>query len=298
MSFCNEIKRELAEIRPPKRCKLPLVYGFLLFGRSFSYKRIAMQTTSDVMADYYGRLVRDVYGVETVVESGGEKKTTYRAFIPSAGDRLRILASFDFGVYDGEINEEMIEDDTAAAAFIRGAFLSCGRISDPEREYRADFSVRNLSLAKEFQALLERHFITANLAEHGSGYTVYIRKSEMIINLLTLIGLSDRSLATIETTIVKSVKNQMNRARNCDNANIGKTVEASIRQRKAIEYLARTGRLETLPQPLYNAAILRRDHPEVSLHELCRLSPEPISQSGLNHRLQKLIAIYEECRNK
>ncbi|MBQ1962207.1 MAG: DNA-binding protein WhiA, partial [Clostridia bacterium] len=130
----------------------------------------------------------------------------------------------------------------------------------------------------------------------GTGYVVYIRRSEMITNLLTLMGLSDRSLQLIETTIVKSVKNNINRARNCDNANISKTVEASIKQRKAIEFLEKTGRLEVLPEQLFSAARLRMENPEASLNELCKLSNEPITVSGLNHRLQRIIEIYEELQ--
>ncbi len=296
MSFCFDIKNELAEIRPSKQYKLPLAYGFLLFGRSFSYKRICMQTGNSAMAQYYIRLLKDVYDVTATVEQGGGTRPTFRAFVESDADRLRILASFDYGVYEGAVNREMIADDGSAAVFIRGAFLSCGNLNDPEKGYRADFSVRDEALAKELQKILSEHYITANLSKRGNGYVVYLSRSEMVINLLTLIGLSDRSLEMIETTIVKGVKNNINRARNCDNANISKTVEASINQRRAIEYLQKTGRLEALPEQLYAAAKLRMDNPDSSLAELCRLSPFPITVSGLNHRLKKLIEIYKEVK--
>ena len=296
MSFCFDIKNELAEIRPPKQYKMPLTYGFLLFGRSFSYKRMCIQTTNSAMAQYYVRLLKDVYNVTATVEQGGGKRPTYRALVDNEADRLRILASFDYGVYEGAVNRDMLFDDISASSFVRGAFLSCGNLNDPEKGYRADFSVRDEALAKELQKILSEHYITANLSKRGNGYVVYLSRSEMVINLLTLIGLSDRSLEMIETTIVKGVKNNINRARNCDNANISKTVEASINQRRAIEFLQKTGRLEALPEQLYAAAKLRMDNPDSSLSELCRLSPDPITVSGLNHRLKKLIEIHEEFK--
>ena len=296
MSFCFDVKNELAGIRPPKRCELPLVYGFLLFGRSFSYKRISIQTGNEAMAKYYSELINQIYKAPVEIECGGGARPTFRASVSSDTDRLRILASFDYGMHDGAINREIIADPNAAASFIRGAFLSCGNVSDPEKEYRADFSIRDERLAYEFKDLLEENYISASVSKRGTGYVVYLRRSEMITNLLTLIGLSDISLQLIETTILKSVKNNMNRARNCDNANISKTVEASINQRTAIEYLQKTGRLDCLPESLQAAARLRKDNPEASLQELCRLSLEPITVSGLNHRLRRIIEIYEELK--
>ncbi len=296
MSFCAEIKQELTAIRIPKAYCRPLTYGFLLFGRSFSYRRIAMQTTHSVVAEYYVNLLKTTYDAEAVLESGGGKRPTFRAFVPNEADRLRILAGYDFGMDDEPFPPEILSEEKATAVFVRGVFLGCGNISDPEVEYRADFSVRDAARAQALRHLLIDHDIPALLSKRGTGYVVYLRQSEAIINLLTWIGLSDRSLAMIETTILKSVKNNMNRARNCDNANISKTVEASIRQRRAISYLEETGRLETLPETLHMAAVLRRDHPNATLHELCKLSPEPITVSGLNHRLSRLVELYGEVK--
>lgn len=294
MSFCTDVKNELAAIRPPKHCKPPLVYGFLLFGRSFAYRRISMQTTNQEMALYYVRLLREVYQIDAAVISGGGSRKTYRVAVESDADRLRILASFDYGIYDGEINRELIPDASSAAAFVRGAFLACGNLSDPNHRYSADFLIRNEALAHEFQGLLAKFDIQAGLSKRGNAFVVTLRRNETVGNLLTFIGASTRNLEMIETTVIKSVKNKTNRARNCDSANIGKTVEASIRQREAIDYLEKIGCFSALPEPLIQAAELRRNNPNASLHELCRLSSEPITVSGLNHRLKRLLELYEE----
>ena len=123
---------------------------------------------------------------------------------------------------------------------------------------------------------------------------VYIKRNEMVTNLLTLMGASMRSLELIENSIIKSVKNNMNRARNCDNANLDRMVEASLKQRIAIEYLKKRGILETLPDELIKTAKMRTENPEASIKELCLISGDGISVSGLNHRLKKLIDIYRE----
>ncbi len=298
MSFCSDIKNELADIRVSRCCCLPITYGLLLFSRSFTVKRICMQTENEKTAHFYADMISKVYDVETVTHSGGGSRVTWRAEVPSEADRLRILASVDFGIYDGAINWDMFSKECCAASFVRGAFLACGHLTDPEKEYRVDFPVKNLKLAEELVALLEKNYITARISTRGNGHVVYIKRSEMVVNLLTLMGASQRSLEFIETTMIKDLKNNMNRARNCDSGNISRTVEASITQRKAIEALIAADRLESLPPELYGAAMLRLNNPEASLKELCRLSPEPITVSGLNHRLRRIMDIYGEFKKK
>lgn len=109
-------------------------------------------------------------------------------------------------------------------------------------------------------------------------------------------GVPHRTLDIMDTKILKSVKNNINRRSNCDSANISKTVEASIKQRRAIDYLERHGMLESLPDELRKAASLRKNNPESTLSELCRLSEEPLTVSGLNHRLKRLTDIYESVK--
>lgn len=298
MSFCSKIKNELAAIRINSCCRESLCYGLLLFSRYFSAKKIGMQTENERTAQLYRELIGNVYGAEVEIKVGGGKRTTYRAEVVSEADRLRILASVDFGIYDGCINREEFSRECCSASFIRGAFLACGYVADPNTSYRVDFPVRNRALAEELKTVLAEHFTDANISTRGNGFVVYIKKSEMIVNLLAVMGASSRSMEMIETTMIKDVLNRTNRARNCDSKNISRTVEASIRQRKAIEYLIETDRLESLPEELIKAAKLRINNPDASLKELCRVSDEPITTSGLNHRLQRIIEIYNEANNK
>lgn len=296
MSFNIDIKNELARIRPSECCKQPLIYGFLLFSRSFSIKKICMQTENLKTAELYARLLKSVYDADCEISCGGGKRPTYVASVKSEADRLKILASVDFGIYEGKINKENFERDCCAASFVRGAFLACGHLSDPDTAYRVDFPIKERKLAEEFCFLLSEHYIDAHISTRGKGFVVYIKKNETISDLLALMGASARSLEVIETSIIKSVKNNTNRARNCDSGNITRTVEASINQRKAIEYLISRDMLGSLPEPLIEAANLRMDNPSLSLRELCKKSKEGLTVSGLNHRLKKIMEIYEDIK--
>ncbi len=298
MSFNTDIKNELVKIRPSYCCKQSLIYGFLIFSRSFSINKIVMQTENEQTALLYKNLIREVYGAEVTIKKGGGKLTTYVASVLNEADRLKILASVDFGIYEGKINSEGFLKECCAKSFVRGAFLACGHITDPDKEYRVDFPVKEKKLAEEFAGLLKEYYIDAHISVRGKGFVVYIKKNEMIVNLLALIGASARSLQLIETSIIKSVKNNTNRALNCDSANINKTVEASFKQRMAIEYLKKKDLLAGLPEDLAAAARLRTEYPEISLKELCKKSETAISVSGLSHRFKRIMDIANKHREK
>ncbi len=297
MSFCGDIKNELTELKVSECCRLPLIYGMMLFGRAFSARRIALQTESRETAELYARLLTSVFGVGVKSAAGGSTRPTYRAEVTAEADRLKILASFDFGVADSIIPNEILTRDCCRQSFIRGAFLAAGSINDPEREYRAEFVVKTAGAAEEFSALLSEYGIAFKNTARGNSRVLYVRESGALEDLLTVMGLSHRTLDVMDKKIIKSVKNDSNRRSNCDSGNISKTVEASLKQRKAIAYLESKGLLQSLPTELYSVAVLRLDNPDSTLKELCRLSGEPLTVSGLNHRLAKIIAFYEEVRS-
>lgn len=294
MSFCSDVKNELINIRPPRCCKSSYIYGFMLFGRSFGVKKISLQTGNQNVAKEYADIIKHTYKAQVKVTCGGSVRPTYKAEVVDESDRLKILAMIDFGISETVIDRSLFIRECCAPSFIRGAFLACGNINDPEKEYRAEFSVKNEALADDFNSILLEHGITMKKTIRGKACVLYTKDSSVIEDLLTIMGDTMRTLDIMDTKIMKSVKNNMNRARNCDDANISRTVEASIKQRTAIEYLEKTDRLYSLPQELLEVALLRKENPEATLKELCKLSPTAISLSGLNHRLKRIIEIYEK----
>ena len=294
MSFCSDVKNELIDIRPSNCCKPSYIYGFMLFGRSFSINKISLQTNNENVARAYADLIKYNYKADVQITCGGTVRPTYKAEVTSVSDRLRILAMIDFGVSETVIDRSLFVRECCLPSFIRGAFLACGNINDPEKEYRAEFSVKNESLADDFNSLLAELGIIMKKTFRSKNTILYTKDSSVIEDLLTLMGDTARTLDIMDTKIMKSVKNNINRARNCDNANISKTVEASIKQRAAIEFLEKTDRLYSLPVELLEVALLRKNNPDATLKELCLKSDTPITISGLNHRLKKIIEIYEE----
>ncbi len=294
MSFCAEVKNELINLRLSNCCKSSFAYGFMLFGRSFSIKKIVLQTGNENVAKAYGDAVYRAYKIKPKISCGGSVRPTFKAEIPDETDRLKILASIDFGIGENKIDTSVFIRDCCVLAFLRGAFLACGNINDPEKEYRAEFNVKNEDLAEELYLLLSEYDINMRMTKRQNGVQLYTKESTTVEDLLTLIGAGRKTLDIIDTKIMKGVKNNINRARNCDNANISKTVEASIKQRTAIEFLEKADRLYSLPHELLEAALLRKENPEATLKELCRISDTPLTISGLNHRLKRIIEIYEE----
>ncbi len=294
MSFCSSVKGELLDLRLSGCCLSAYSYGFMLFGRSFSIKRISLQTGNEAVAKGYCNAIFTSYRIKPQITVGGSIRPTFIAEVVSESDRLKILAQNDFGMCETVIDSSLFIRDCCFGAFVRGAFLACGNINDPEKEYRIEFNVKQEVVGLELQALLLQSDIRLKSAKNGKGIKLYSKDSGVIEDLLTLMGASRHTLDIMDTKIMKSVKNSINRARNCDSANISKTVEASIKQRTAIEYLKSTDRLQSLPQELLQAANLRLQNPDATLKELCRLSPDPLTASGLYHRFKKIIEIYED----
>ncbi len=296
MSYCAEVKNELFALKLRRCCKEALAYGMMLCGRSFSVGRISMQTNDRKLALFYAEILQDAYGVDVRVTEGGSLRPTYKADVISEADRLKIMARFDYGIAENTIPTGLLERDCCAVAFLRGVFLACGNINDPASEYRVELLVKNAALGEELRLFLEEKGLSFKKTLRGKTTVLYTKDSAKIEDFLTLIGAPGRTLDMMNTKIFKSMKNKTNRASNCDNANIAKTVEASIRQRTAIEYLEAIGMLDSLPEELVSAAELRKRNPDAALKELCALSEEKLTVSGLNHRLAKIVEIYHEVR--
>ena len=294
MSYCSLVKDELINIRLSGCCKPSYIYGFMLFGRSFSVKRIALQTGHENVAKAYSEIIKHSYKADVEIKCGGNARPTYIAEVKSESDRLKILAMIDFGISETVIDKTLFVKECCVQSFIRGAFLACGNINDPEKEYRAEFTVKNETLANDLHGLLNEYGINLKRTSRGKNTVLYTKDSSVIEDLLTFMGDTARTLDFMDTKIMKSVKNNINRARNCDNANISRTVEASIKQRTAIEFLEKTDRLYSLPGELLEIALLRKNNPEATLKELCKISKTPITISGLNHRFKRIIEIYEK----
>lgn len=303
MTFSEKVKNELAFIENKKDCCLKAqAYGMLLFGKSCSERSVALHTINKNVADLYADLLVCLTGcIVTVTEVGqdsGNEKTLYIVEVEEQEDRLAVLRHFDcHGQTDGTMRERL-QNACCLPAFLRGAFMACASVTDPNKEYHLEFVVSEEAAAAALLSLLEECGFKAKQTVRKGNYIIYLKESENIEDLLTYMGAVKCTLELMDIKIMKDVRNKVNRVTNCETANIEKTVAASSVQVKNIEWIAAHKGLDYLPEELKTVAELRLENPELSLSELCEISGLGLSRSGMNHRLKKISEIAEHLRGK
>ncbi len=190
------------------------------------------------------------------------------------------------------------EDEECKKAFIRGAFLGGGSISDPEKNYHLEFVTSNEEFAESLMNLINSLGLNSKIVCRKNSYVVYLKESEQISDLLSLIGGFQALLSLQNTKILKQMRNDVNRIVNCETANLSKTVNAAVRQVENIKLIQKKMGISRLPESLQQIALLRVENEDLTLKELGELLNPPISKSGVNHRLKKIEDIANELRNK
>lgn len=303
MSFSHSVKKELCSIITDKDRKYGCLYGMLLFCRSFSLDSIIFQTENEQAGRFFCKLIDEVIGGSGIVKTAvTEKKNGGSLFsfsVPSAHYREKII--YKYRISDRtqihRIREDIIGNNSVYA-FIAGAFLSCGSVTEPIKEYHLEFAVPFYDLAQDLTKLLVSVGINAKYTERKNMYVIYLKGSEAIEDLLTLMGATMSSIDLMNVKIYKDVRNKANRIANCDSANIERTLKASDKQIADIEYIFDTIGPENLPEDLINIAELRMEFPEMSLRELGEALDKPLGRSGANHRLKRLSEIAEKLREE
>lgn len=292
MSFSSDVKRELCGILPEKACcRKAQLYGMLEAGRSFSADRISLQTENEQVAQVYVRLLQEVAGVDVVrSDAAGESNKFHTLSVP-AGQCRQVWELFgqDAASYAVRLNRANLECDACATAYLRGMFLTCGAMTTPQIGYHMEFSIPYYHLARDWQALFAEWGLSAREIRRKGSYVLYFKESEQIEDCLTLMGAMSASLELMNIKMVKDIRNNANRITNCESANIDKTVAAASRQVAAVKSILRTCGLDALPEDLRELAMLRLENPEYSLRELGAALSEPISRSGVNHRLERIL---------
>lgn len=298
MSFSVEVKNELCTIRTDTAAAEAECHGMLVLCRSFSFNKILFQTGSRAAAERFVTLLRAAFDVFASVKEGGKARPTFTVEIASEADRKRILNRLGYrATEEMRVDFAKIKTEGNVTAFIRGAFLSGGSVSDPEKEYRLEFSFAGNETAADFFGLLDSHGFEFSMTYRAGKFLVYTKNSTTIEEFLTYIGAGIETLQIIEVKVVKSVRNRLNRQNNCETSNILKTADAAFAQNQAIKKLQQAGRLETLPEELYEAAMLRLNNPDMSLANLCKLSKAGLTRSGLNHRLKRILELAEDIKD-
>lgn len=294
MSFSADVKKELAGVLPDKPCcRAAQAYGMLEFGHAFSGREISLQTEQEAVADLYSQLVAEVCGIQSPARSTLRRRSLLQCCsVEHPEDRRRVLERFGHSVGDVSVrlNRANIDCDGCARALLRGAFLSGGAVTDPNRDYHLEFSVPHYNLSRDLLALLGEMEIPVKVVSRNGTYVVYLKESERIEDCLTFLGAPRAALEMMNVKVFKSIRNKTNRRINCENANIDKTVAASGVQTDALLRIEATCGLSALPEDLQELARLRLDNPDMSLRDLGATMNPPLSRSGVNHRLQRILA--------
>ena len=300
LSFSAAAKAEVCRNMPTKRCcALAQCFGILLFCNSFTGTNIRIITESREFAALLPKLFKKAFSMDFDVEPNPEA-TGKLIFQITDPDKISdIMEWYGFDAQDTlsmHINLAVIEEDCCKAAFLRGAFLAGGSVTDPSKGYHMELNTTHQSVAREgFSLIQEAVGFAPKSAARGGGQVLYFKQSDLISDYLTYLGAHVAAMGIIEAKLEKELNNNVNRRCNCDDANISKVVEAAQEQLNAIRVLRERSLYDQLPAKIIQAAAAREKNPEASLTELAAMMEPPITKPAMNHRLKKLVQIAQEA---
>ena len=299
VSFSANAKAEICKGIPQKNCcALAESFGILLFCNSFSADGIRIITESREFADILPKLLRKAFSLDFDVlpETDSTGKLIFQITQPEKLEK--IMEAYGFDRKDTlalHVNLPVVEEDCCKIAFLRGAFLAGGSVTDPEKGYHLELTTTHGSVSRETYALIQEAVgFAPKSARRGGGHVLYLKQSDMISDFLTFLGAPVSAMGIMEARLEKELNNKVNRRCNCDEANTSKVVEAAQEQLAVIRMLKEQGKLAHLPQKLQQAAKAREENPYASLTELAAMMEPPITKPAMNHRLKKLVEAAKE----
>jgi len=295
MSFSYDAKTELCRLTSDDSCcAIAECYGMLLYCNTFNAREIRIITGNRKLGERIMQRFERAFSVSFDVQSGPGEAGKQSFFINDPEKLSRIFETFGastISLLAHHINLGVLEEECCRRSFIRGAFLTGGAITDPEKSYHLELVTDHYNVSREtYSLLLEMGFVPKETSR-GGNYITYFKQSSVIEDLLTLIGAPVHAMKVMSTKIEKDMRNSVNRKVNCDTANVTKTVDAAAMQIDAIKKIEAAGALSSLPEKLRQTADLRVENPELSIKELADISTPPVTKSCLNHRLRKLIEL-------
>lgn len=301
MSFNKKLKIELCQNEHScQYCNIAQIYGMLLFGKHFSIDDIMFQSENkNVIYNYIYLLVELSSAIVKISDDKLRRNDiVYTAVVENQSDREVILKQLNCFNYNNVlINYSNIKKECCKQAFIKGVFMVCGHIIDPQKEYHLEFAISNNKLAQQFFELLNPLNFNFKKTLRKNINIIYIKGSEEIEDFLTYLGAYSSSMEIMDIKILKDIRNKVNRVTNCETANIDKTINAAAVQVDNIKFIFKTKGKNFLSEDLLLVANLRLENPQSSLKDLCNKMNNSISKSGINHRLKKISEIAKELKN-
>lgn len=315
MSFSKDVKDELSkQISPPRHCQIAELAAMIsLCGRIIITESdryiLKIHTENITVARKYFTLIKKTFNINTEISikrnTYFKRTKIYSLIVVNHEIVIKILQATklidkykEIGENLSVMNNLVIQNVCCKRAFIRGAFLVAGSMSDPEKTYHFEIVVPNEAKALQLQEIINSFDIDAKIVTRKKYYVVYVKEGSQIVDLLNIME-AHVSLMNLENVrILKEMRNSINRQVNCEAANINKTVIAATKQIDDIRYIKNQIGFSELTEGLEDIAILRIEYPDSSLKELGELLSPPIGKSGVNHRLRKLSILADNLRKQ
>ena len=299
LSFSAGAKAEICRDFPSKRCcAVAQAFGILLYSNTFKPDAIRIVTESRDFALLLPKLFRKAFGLDfdefpSVAAPG---KLVFQITDPEKLETIFNTYGFEPDkILSLHVNLSVLEEECCRTAFLRGAFLAGGSVTDPAKGYHLELVTAHQAVARETYTLMEETVgFYPKMASRSGSQVLYLKQSDLISDCLTFLGAPVAAMGIIETKLEKELKNKVNRRCNCDEANTLKVVDAAQEQINAIRIIRERNMMERLPAKLQQAALAREQNPVSSLTELAAMMEPPITKPAMNQRLKKLMMIAKE----
>lgn len=308
MSFSGTVKEELSrQISTARHCRIAETAALLsLCGRFTADGALRMQTENSAVIRKYFTLVQKTFNIETeiAVRENRQMKKGHVYYVEIKDDALirTVLLGTKLSREQNSggtlvLNNSLLTQQTCCKrAFIRGAFLASGSISDPEKGYHFEIVCPDERKAGQLQELIRSFGIDAKVVVRKKSHVVYVKEGAQIVDILAVMEANVALMNLENIRILKEMRNTVNRKVNCEMANINKTVSAAVKQIEDIKLIEEKKGFQSLNDGLAEIAELRLQYPEATLKELGMMLNPQVGKSGVNHRLRKLSAIADELR--
>ena len=302
MSFAEEVKNETAHLAPEDAaCRTVELAALLCMGGSLLLGTggqigLEFSTSNNAVARKALSMWRKAFTIrpEVLVRRGQRlrKKNYYILRVPPTPASTEVLQELTILPVAEAFQRLELRRDDCRRAFLRGAFMGGGSVNQPQGDYHLELVTGNKSFARLLLKLMHHFRLSAKMTDRKGDYLVYIKEGNGVSSFLQQIGAVQAYMKFESVRVIKDMRNNVNRVVNCETANLQKTVNAAVRQRKNIEQIRNSGRYHLLTPRLQEAAELRLDNPEATMGELAVLSG--LTKSGLAHRFKKIAAIAKE----
>ena len=287
MSFSSEVKTELAKhLGKSRHCQIAELAALI----AFEGRIPAAESENRLLMQKYQLLLAELFHIEEIhtEEEARSVFSTVKMYNDTTGEAEP----------EDTVKGLLIQQSCCKRAYIRGAFLAGGSISDPNKSYHFEIVCRSIPQAEQLRDVINSFDMDAKIVARKKYQVVYLKEGSQIVDILNIMEAHVALMNLENVRILKEMRNSVNRKVNCETANISKTVNAAVKQLADIEYIRETAGLSYLPENLKEMALLRLEYPDAPLAELGTYLNPPVGKSGVNHRLRRISEMADSLRQQ